>query len=82
MLQSAVGEGEEDTVFPCASGAGLPKTDACGAAAGAEAVGKHMAAISTNLKGTQAFGIEDDNVFGFWDWVGGRYSVSSAIGPP
>lgn len=47
---------------------------------GEAAVGKHMAAVSTNLAGTKAFGIEDDNVFGFWDWVGGRYSVCSAVG--
>jgi glucose-6-phosphate isomerase len=49
-------------------------------ALGDDAVGKHMAAISTNLAGTKEFGIEDDSVFGFWDWVGGRYSVTSAIG--
>ncbi len=39
-----------------------------------------MAALSTNLEGTAAFGIPQDRVFGFWDWVGGRYSVWSAIG--
>ncbi|EKX72905.1 glucose-6-phosphate isomerase, putative [Theileria equi strain WA] len=41
---------------------------------------KHLCAISTNLKLTKEFGIEDSRVFGFWDWVGGRYSVSSAVG--
>lgn len=40
----------------------------------------HIAAVSTNLTATTAFGINPDNVFGFWDWVGGRYSVSSAVG--
>ena len=42
--------------------------------------GGHMAAVSTNLKATAEFGIDDSRVFGFWDWVGGRYSVWSAIG--
>ena len=41
---------------------------------------RHLAALSTNLEATQSFGIEPDRVFGFWDWVGGRYSVWSAIG--
>ncbi len=40
----------------------------------------HLCAVSTNLAATAKFGIKDDNVFGFWDWVGGRYSVSSAVG--
>ncbi|MBA5777172.1 glucose-6-phosphate isomerase [Stappia sp. F7233] len=44
--------------------------------------GKHFAAVSTNLAATKAFGIDDARVFGFWDWVGGRYSVWSAIGLP
>jgi len=42
--------------------------------------GAHIAAVSTNLKGTADFGILDENVFGFWDWVGGRYSCASAVG--
>ena len=41
-----------------------------------------MAAVSTNLEGCAAFGIPESRVFGFWDWVGGRYSVWSAIGLP
>ncbi len=45
-------------------------------------VGRHFCAISTNLKATREFGISDDRTFGFWDWVGGRYSVWSAIGLP
>ncbi len=47
-----------------------------------EAVAKHFVAISTNLAGTSRFGINPDNVFEFWDWVGGRYSLWSAIGLP
>jgi glucose-6-phosphate isomerase len=46
------------------------------------AVALHFAAVSTNLKATAAFGINPDNVFEFWDWVGGRYSLWSAIGLP
>ena len=40
----------------------------------------HLCAVSTNLTATEQFGISNDNVFGFWDWVGGRFSVSSAVG--
>lgn len=47
---------------------------------GQEAVAKHMVAVSTNLKLVQEFGIDPANAFGFWDWVGGRFSVSSAVG--
>lgn len=45
-----------------------------------DCVAKHMAACSTALDKTKAFGIDDANVFGFWDWVGGRFSVWSAVG--
>ncbi|HEY4331537.1 MAG TPA: glucose-6-phosphate isomerase, partial [Ilumatobacteraceae bacterium] len=44
------------------------------------AVAKHFVAVSTNAEKVAAFGIDTDNMFGFWDWVGGRYSVDSAIG--
>jgi glucose-6-phosphate isomerase len=44
--------------------------------------GKHFAAVSTALDKTADFGIDDARVFGFWDWVGGRYSVWSAVGLP
>ena len=47
-----------------------------------DAVGKHFAAISTNLIATSQFGINPEHVFEFWDWVGGRYSLWSAIGLP
>ena len=43
-------------------------------------VAKHFVALSTNIDGAQDFGIDEDNIFGFWDWVGGRYSLSSSIG--
>lgn len=41
---------------------------------------KHMIAVSTNSDGCKRFGISENNVFGFWDWVGGRFSVCSAVG--
>ncbi|QOR47095.1 glucose-6-phosphate isomerase [Trueperella pecoris] len=44
------------------------------------AVAKHFVAVSTALDKVEAFGIDPDNAFGFWDWVGGRYSVDSAVG--
>jgi glucose-6-phosphate isomerase len=46
----------------------------------AEAVRKHFVAVSTALDRVAAFGIDPENAFGFWDWVGGRYSMDSAIG--
>jgi glucose-6-phosphate isomerase len=49
-------------------------------ALGPDSVAKHMIAVSTNLDGVQEFGIDRENAFGFWDWVGGRYSVCSAVG--
>ncbi len=44
------------------------------------AIAKHFVAISTNAKEVAKFGIDTENMFGFWDWVGGRYSMDSAIG--
>jgi glucose-6-phosphate isomerase len=44
------------------------------------AIAKHFAAVSTNESGVREFGIDPANMFGFWDWVGGRYSMDSAIG--
>ncbi|KZN64754.1 glucose-6-phosphate isomerase [Pseudoalteromonas luteoviolacea CPMOR-1] len=46
------------------------------------AIAKHFVAVSTNLEKTRAFGIADENVFTMWDWVGGRFSLWSAIGLP
>jgi glucose-6-phosphate isomerase len=45
-----------------------------------KAVAKHFVAVSTNAEGVAKFGIDTANMFGFWDWVGGRYSMDSAIG--
>jgi len=49
-------------------------------ALGADAVGRHFVAVSTNADEVAAFGIDTSDMLGFWDWVGGRYSVDSAIG--
>lgn len=46
------------------------------------AVARHFVALSTNEEEVRAFGIDPENMFGFWDWVGGRYSLCSAIGLP
>jgi glucose-6-phosphate isomerase len=45
-----------------------------------KSVAKHFVAVSTNAEGVTKFGIDQANMFGFWDWVGGRYSMDSAIG--
>lgn len=47
-----------------------------------EQASQHLAAVSTNLEATRSYGIDDSRVFGFWEWVGGRYSLWSAIGLP
>jgi len=47
---------------------------------GEAAVGRHFVAVSTNHEKVRAFGIDPNNMFGFWDWVGGRYSMDAAIG--
>ncbi len=49
---------------------------------GAAAIARHFVAVSTNREAVTAFGIDAANMFGFWDWVGGRYSVWSAVGLP
>ncbi|GAN81912.1 glucose-6-phosphate isomerase [Acidocella aminolytica] len=51
-------------------------------ALGEDAVGAHFCAVSTALDKCAAFGIAPDRIFGFWDWVGGRYSVWSSVGLP
>ncbi len=51
-------------------------------ALGKQAIGDHFAAISTNINACRSFGINEQRIFGFWDWVGGRYSIWSAIGLP
>jgi glucose-6-phosphate isomerase len=50
------------------------------AALGDDAVARHFVAVSTNAQKVAEFGIDPDNMFGFWDWVGGRYSMDSSIG--
>jgi glucose-6-phosphate isomerase len=45
-----------------------------------DAIARHFVAVSTNAEEVSAFGIDTENMFGFWDWVGGRYSMDSAIG--
>jgi glucose-6-phosphate isomerase len=61
---------------------GLQQGSAGRAATGEDksAVAKHFVAVSTNAEKVSAFGIDTANMFGFWDWVGGRYSMDSAIG--
>jgi glucose-6-phosphate isomerase len=54
--------------------------DGLGSTAGDDAVARHFVAVSTNAAAVRSFGIDTDNMFGFWDWVGGRYSYDSAIG--
>jgi glucose-6-phosphate isomerase len=51
-----------------------------GLGSGPEAVARHFVAVSTNAEAVKEFGIDTANMFGFWDWVGGRYSYDSAIG--
>ncbi|UJA19187.1 glucose-6-phosphate isomerase [Thermoleophilia bacterium SCSIO 60948] len=51
-----------------------------GLGAGDDAIANHFVAVSTNADGVAEFGIDTENMFGFWDWVGGRYSLDSAIG--
>jgi glucose-6-phosphate isomerase len=53
---------------------------ALAALADESAIAKHFVAVSTNAEEVSKFGIDTDNMFGFWDWVGGRYSMDSAIG--
>jgi glucose-6-phosphate isomerase len=54
--------------------------DWCVAALGEAAVARHFVAVSTNEPGVREFGIDPAHMFGFWDWVGGRYSMDSAVG--
>jgi glucose-6-phosphate isomerase len=51
-----------------------------GLGSGDAAVARHFVAVSTNTQGVEEFGIDTSNMFGFWDWVGGRYSFDSAVG--
>jgi glucose-6-phosphate isomerase len=59
---------------------GLGEADGVGKPTPSSAVAKHFVAVSTNAAKVSEFGIDTANMFGFWDWVGGRYSMDSAIG--
>ena len=52
----------------------------CGRRKTSKPLRKHFVAVSTNAEAVSKFGIDTANMFGFWDWVGGRYSMDSAIG--
>ena len=60
--------------------AATAKTWLLGQLGGDAEIAKHFVAVSTNHTAVEAFGIDTDNMFGFWDWVGGRYSLWSAVG--
>ena len=64
----------------CGLAASARKWSLAGLAGDEKSVTKHFVAVSTNAKEVTKFGIDIANMFGFWDWVGGRYSMDSAIG--
>ena len=68
------------TTLETMTNAHTARTWALGKLKHAEAIAKHFVALSTNAEGVSKFGIDTANMFGFWDWVGGRYSMDSAIG--
>jgi glucose-6-phosphate isomerase len=68
------------TTLETLANAGYARTWCLNALGDAKAVRNHFVAISTNAKEVAKFGIDTENMFGFWDWVGGRYSMDSAIG--
>ncbi len=68
------------TTLETMTNAAAARTWLVGALGSDAAVSSHFAAVSTNHAAVTAFGIDPANVFGFWDWVGGRYSMDSAIG--
>lgn len=68
------------TTLETLANAELARTWCVDALGSADAVAKHFVAVSTNAEKVAAFGIDTANMFGFWDWVGGRYSMDSAIG--
>ena len=68
------------TTLETLANAGYARTWCLNALGDIKAVRNHFVAISTNAKEVTAFGIDPENMFGFWDWVGGRYSMDSAIG--
>jgi glucose-6-phosphate isomerase len=68
------------TTLETMTNAQRPRLVADGARRRRVAVARHFVAVSTNAEGVAGFGIDPANMFGFWDWVGGRYSMDSAIG--
>ena len=75
FFQNIHDAGDDDQRGKCARLAA-----ASGLGGNKKAVAKHFVAVSTNAEKVSAFGIDTANMFGFWDWVGGRYSMDSAIG--
>ena len=68
------------TTLETMTNAATARTWLVGALGADAAVAKHFVALSTNADAVRSFGIDTANMFGFWDWVGGRYSMDSAIG--
>ncbi|HEX3455737.1 MAG TPA: glucose-6-phosphate isomerase [Gaiellaceae bacterium] len=68
------------TTLETMTNAGSAREWALAALGDEEAIAKHFVAVSTNEAEVTTFGIDPENMFGFWDWVGGRYSMDSAIG--
>jgi glucose-6-phosphate isomerase len=68
------------TTLETMTNAQTARTWTLGALRSEEAIAKHFVAVSTNAEEVSKFGIDTANMFGFWDWVGGRYSMDSAIG--
>jgi glucose-6-phosphate isomerase len=68
------------TTIETMTNAGSARDWALSALTDESAIAKHFVAVSTNAEKVSAFGIDTDNMFGFWEWVGGRYSMDSAIG--
>jgi glucose-6-phosphate isomerase len=68
------------TTLETMTNAGAARDWVLGALGDEAAIAKHFVAVSTNAEGVSEFGIDTENMFGFWEWVGGRYSMDSAIG--
>ena len=68
------------TTLETMSNAAAARSWALAALGDEKAIARHFVALSTNAEAVKAFGIDTANMFGFWDWVGGRYSMDSAIG--
>ena len=68
------------TTLETMTNAGSARAWVLGALGDEAAVARHFVAVSTNAEAVSTFGIDTDNMFGFWNWVGGRYSMESAIG--